>query len=431
MWAGLGQLGRHVASLGTTLAAICEILELECEFVSKEHPEVMVCNAFESRKWEKWQKVLARKGQIIKLLMGGIPCVILSDAGKRLEHHDPRVTQFWDTVEMAIKLKVWLLLIENVPGLVDRDEAHGIFTQLSERLEAGGLTKLEVMFLQDAICGGFTQRCRVFIFFEARHKMLALAPLWTPELKEEPRQLREILEPLEDIPKECWLQGEWNPTTAIVKPGEATLAGYVTTGTTPCLHVGDAVVLRGTKGVWTIFKQEGERVQFFLDSRKAPKYWWGTKQHIKTKLQRQVKVFSCRSVAITLRSFPVPPANWMAIWDERKQQARAMTSLEVWCASGLSKQAGIEWVEQGADVRAGTVWRRGGAAVAALVPALTPPVELRASANFTGRIASWPPPLPLPCRAGEPRCSWARLRWCWPQGMEASWGMLVPRGQKR
>ena len=112
-------MGTLLERMGVSLGAACEILELEKRLIQAMHPSALTCGDFDLGLWKAWPKRLAKRNKRIAVLLAGIPCVTLSDAGKKLEHADPDSRRFMDTAKAAVALCVKLLLIENLWSLVN------------------------------------------------------------------------------------------------------------------------------------------------------------------------------------------------------------------------------------------------------------------------------------------------------------------------
>jgi len=333
VWAGVGTLSHCMQELGLPTGAFCERLPLESRLLAHNYPNALASTDFERGSWKSWPKEFLSRGQRCIALVGGVPCSSLSIAGPRKEQQDHRARFFVDTIDMAVSLGVLLLLIENVCELVTRDADHGIFSAVQAALRVAGFNCV-VWMPRDADFGGHTQRKRVFLICRKLHLDCILPAIQLPTAPPPGVQaLQGKLLPLDLVPADAWLEGAWEPLEGPLQPGKARLLGYITRHPSSVLdaRIGDEVSLKTTPGWWIITDWlDDDRVELFLDVRARSKYHRCSRADIRGIRGRRVQVFDDHSVAITLRSFSVPPDFQMAFYDSRKPGVRALTGMEVW-----------------------------------------------------------------------------------------------------
>ena len=101
------------------------------------------------------------------LVVGGPPCTALSLAGKQQYHRDGSSQHILVLAEYAVAVGADVLILENVPSLLDVD-AKQLRDGLLQTAGQGDLALRDVWRLRDADLGGHTQRERVFFFFAKR-----------------------------------------------------------------------------------------------------------------------------------------------------------------------------------------------------------------------------------------------------------------------
>jgi len=354
VWAGVGSLSHQLEQEGLLTGAFCECLPREASLLRHKYPEALQSLDYDLGAWKVWPEELAKKSLQLVALVGGPVCASLSTGGKRLEQEDDRARQFVDTIALAVFLGVSFLVIENVLQLVNRDSHHGLYTRFLTAAKKGGFEVALVLQLCDAEHGGRTQRERVIVFLRKIEVHALLPPLKAPKKPGYQGQaLEELLSPIEDLPADVWIDGDFVSVDSEKPSGKAWLMGHIRTQPSS-IHdakLGDECTLRGEQGWWVIKARDGDNITAFNNTyRSAPAYRWVNAKDVHQVRGRQLQVFDVRSVAITLRSFSLPPDFWMAIWDPRKPGVRALTGLEVWRLTELPERDAQWLLSQGIPV---------------------------------------------------------------------------------
>ena len=203
LWAGVATLSLCFWLLaGVPLHAFCEFDDLLFNFLAMRHPTAQTAKQFESNQWRCWQF----GPDTYSIFVGGPSCTSLSSAGKRLAGLDPTSRYLFDHLKAAAYFAALLVLLENVPWLVDGDEEHGLFTQLKLLASALGYVLTKIWRVRDCEVAGFTQRERVFLLFERIHLVALLPAVADIELGvAKQRQMSEVLLNADETPASSWL----------------------------------------------------------------------------------------------------------------------------------------------------------------------------------------------------------------------------------
>ena len=147
---------------------------------------------------------------------------------------------------MATACRASLILLENILPLVENISEHTLHSQLLQQAAALGYVLVQQWKLEDAQCGGFTQRARVFLIWEkcslneqlsSWQQTVTIAPTISAS------KIAYALLPLLTLPESVWLDGKanFNPGTPI-KLHRATKVGFILRKSTLAnVSVGDLV----------------------------------------------------------------------------------------------------------------------------------------------------------------------------------------------
>ena len=165
------ELNAGVAVMSLTLAALgCAVSMLsECalhlhDYLKLKAPEALIANDNKDKPWIQW----AAAGLKALIVVAGVSCQPFSVAGKMLGGLDPRA---WDALlvcEAAVALGAVYVLLENVPGYVNRDNVHGVWTKIVASFTAAGYDLVKIFEPKHSNCGGRTYRSRILCLFARR-----------------------------------------------------------------------------------------------------------------------------------------------------------------------------------------------------------------------------------------------------------------------
>ena len=141
LWAGVASLSTAFQDAGHTLFAFCEANPLLHAFPS----DSLTAFKSELNEWKDW----AFPPQGVVWLVGGPSCTSVSSAGKQLAQNDPKSRYLKDHLNIAAACGALLILLENVPYLVDGDSEHGLFSHLLQQATALGYVLSQTWFVHD------------------------------------------------------------------------------------------------------------------------------------------------------------------------------------------------------------------------------------------------------------------------------------------
>ena len=165
------ELNAGVAVMSVTLAALgcCISMLSECAlhlhaYLKAKAPDASIASDNNDKPWIQWAAI----GLRALIVVAGVSCQPFSVAGKMLGGEDKRA---WDALlvcEAAVALGAIYVLLENVPGYVDRDNVHGVFSEIKAAFKRAGYELVRVFYPKHSNCGGRTHRSRVLILFARR-----------------------------------------------------------------------------------------------------------------------------------------------------------------------------------------------------------------------------------------------------------------------
>ena len=156
-------LSSALQAVGFTVAYLCEYQPQLKNLLAHKFPGANVQPDVDATPWVQW----AAAGGRALLVVAGIACQPFSRAGRMLGSRDKRAFQALKVLEAAIALHASYILLENVPGLVDNNDAHGVFSIICYRYASAGYEMCQVLRLNHSECAGGTIRERIFILFTA------------------------------------------------------------------------------------------------------------------------------------------------------------------------------------------------------------------------------------------------------------------------
>ena len=150
------ELNEGVAVMSITLAALgCSISMLsECAqhlhaYLAAKAPGAKIALDNMDKPWVQW----AAAGLRALIIVAGVSCQPFSAAGKMLGAADDRA---WDALlvcEAAVALGAVYVLLESVPGYVDRDHEHGVFSEVVEAFKRSNYVLFKVFIPSTATVG--------------------------------------------------------------------------------------------------------------------------------------------------------------------------------------------------------------------------------------------------------------------------------------
>ena len=144
LWAGVASLSTSFMDAGHSLFAFCEANPLLHSLLSLIHPDSLTSLKSELGEWKDW--IMPTDGVV--WLIGGPSCNSLSTAGKQLAQNDPNSRYRRDHIAIAAACGALLILLENVPFLVEGDGEHGLYSHLLQQAAALGYTLSQMWFVR-------------------------------------------------------------------------------------------------------------------------------------------------------------------------------------------------------------------------------------------------------------------------------------------
>jgi DNA (cytosine-5)-methyltransferase 1 len=186
--------------------------------------------------------------EVPTLLAGGPPCQSFSSAGKQRGTEDARGRLFHDFVRVAKTLRPYLVLFENVQGLVtardERGAIGGVLRRIQAEFESVGYA-CSFALVNAADYGAPQRRVRLVMLGSRRHQLPVLPPSPT-HAKEANGMLRpwiSVAGALKDLlghePSDAvWANEEMQSKLAIVAPGSGIRVGGKIENNRPSGHWG-------------------------------------------------------------------------------------------------------------------------------------------------------------------------------------------------
>ena len=310
LWAGVASLSTSFMDAGHSLFAFCEANPLLHSLLSLLHPDSLTALKSEAGEWKDW--VMPTTG--VTWLIGGPSCTSLSTAGKQLAQNDPNSRYLRDHIAIAATCGALLILLENVPFLVEGDEEHGLYSRLLQQAAALGYTLSQTWFVRDNEVGGHTQRRRVFLVWEKTGVALQCGdwPQVQPPVSVSATILSALVDP-DKVPAACWLQCQISlDMTVQVAKDVATRCGSVTRkGDLSDLRVGDLVSLkqsRGGRNKWRVMPfKHGSKIELRRADRKQPSFALVLPTDVTHTHSEKIPVYHPMGIGVGLRSWGEPP----------------------------------------------------------------------------------------------------------------------------
>ena len=124
--AGVAVMSITLAALGCCISMLSECAQHLHAYLAAKAPDVNIALDNKDKPWIQW----AASGLRALIIVAGVSCQPFSAAGKMLGADDDCA---WDALlvcEAAVALGAVYVLLENVPGCVDRDHEHGVFSEV-------------------------------------------------------------------------------------------------------------------------------------------------------------------------------------------------------------------------------------------------------------------------------------------------------------
>ena len=168
--AGVAVMSLTLAALGCAVAMLSECAQHLHAYLRLKAPGALIASDNNDKPWIQW----AASGLKALILVAGVSCQPFSVAGKMLGGADPRA---WDALlvcEAAVALGAVYVLLENVPGYVNNDKVHGVWTKVVEAFTAAGYDLIRVFQPKHRNCGGRPYRDRILCLFARREHLSGL-----------------------------------------------------------------------------------------------------------------------------------------------------------------------------------------------------------------------------------------------------------------
>ena len=341
LWAGVASLSTSFADAGHNLFAFCEANPLLHSLLSLLHPDSLTALKSELNEWKDW----VFPPQAIVWLIGGPSCTSLSSAGKQLAQNDPNSRYLKDHINIAAACGALLILLENVPYLVEGDAEHGLFSHLLQQAAALGYVLSQTWFVRDHAVGGFTQRRRVFLVWE-KSDVASACGAWPVSLSAlpGPKAIQDVLEHPDAIHSSCWLSGTISLDMGVeILQDKATPCGTVTRkGDIRHLAVGDLVAKKHhDEGCnrWRVMAFTGDRIELRRADRRNPDFALVKLSALAFTLKDTIRVYHPGGIGVGLRSWGEPPLRSgfaVAQLTDLGWRPRVLTAQECWKLHGLS-----------------------------------------------------------------------------------------------
>ena len=184
LFAGIAIMSAVLQSIGWNVSMLCERNPILAEYLKIRFPGADVQLEVEEKPWIQW----AEKGLTAHTVVAGVPCQPFSTIGQLRMQKDKRAFMALHVCDAAVALKASVIVLEEVPGFVDLDDKHGVFTKVRQYYKENGFSLEQIIRPHHSECGGWTNRERVIIFFtqgvrKIRLQMTKLAPKNPPDLK--------------------------------------------------------------------------------------------------------------------------------------------------------------------------------------------------------------------------------------------------------
>ena len=322
-----------------------EINKLALELTDSKHPTSVSVGNFNDGIWKHIDP--SQLSVTPRILTGGPSCKPFSASGKKEGGQNPLASQLCDTADMAHHLAVDAVLLENVDLLLTEDHIHGQMSLCVGYFKSKGFHLVNTAQRQDSAFGGFTSRKRVFLWFESARltELLPPAPPLLPPPRVAPCSIRQLLYPVEDIPRSALVKGTFEPVSNVspVPPPSSLLPTKV-----GFLHITDTRVSTGSlvslksdskvKWKWRVLEVKGNSLVLLLTDRLHPRRLVTRSSNVKKVWPQKVPLFSIDGKSHSPRTWGEPPVDKvMMIWDTRLSPPRARPLLgeECWRVMSL------------------------------------------------------------------------------------------------
>ena len=258
LYAGRGGMLEEAEKRGYQAKVICEREPHLRHLLRRKFKNADIQPDMDKKPWIQW----AACGITIYLLIAGFACQPFSSAGKMLEQNDPRAFQAVLVIEAAIALGVTELLLENVPGLVDNDWRHGVYTMIKIKLHVAGFGQHRCVKAKDEDVLGDTGRDRAFLWFkrgEGQHSSIRRLRLAPRQSHTWPASV-----PIHDKDAIPWGRASMHSSHRAGGPsGKLTLS-------TGLGKLGQAVTLLNSDRVWRVMEERGSQIKVMDVNRRDP-----------------------------------------------------------------------------------------------------------------------------------------------------------------
>ena len=129
LFSGIGGFDLAMTNLGHEIVGACEIDGPARSIYARHFPKVKL--------WQDATKLDPKDLPGHDILMGGFPCQAFSVAGKRLGFQECRGTLFYEIIRVVKETRPSIVVLENVMGLLNHDNARTIILIISSLDEVG------------------------------------------------------------------------------------------------------------------------------------------------------------------------------------------------------------------------------------------------------------------------------------------------------
>ena len=355
VFAGLVAFAMALSPMSIQLEGMIEMDEM-CHMLADSHfPDVLHAGDLYRGEWREWNLPDAR------VLSGGPECTPHSKAGKQGGAADERSSQVADMAELAVFFDVDIVLIENVPQLL---ECNQVMDDADRRFQTLGYERVCTELVHHPHQGGDTLRIRTLLWYEKVCRTRGLPPPSIPKLAKSSKGLLSHLLPLNQVPDSAWLHGEYLHTAGSTVSNPPTCARLQWGGPLSKLVQGSLVTIDSSTALWRVMGFEANKqVMLMKSSRKFPRRFSVKRSRITKVHWQRLPCHSLHHPARSVRAFGEwPVRNVQLIHDARKcglhdnaphpsnsSCVRPLLSREAWSLQELPQELYDEAVRLGAD----------------------------------------------------------------------------------
>jgi len=303
--------------------------ELCQQILSSRYPGIHMAGDVYDQQWRSWTS------EDVRVLTGGPACTPYSRAGRQRHGNDPVSSQVSYMAELAKHFQPDIVIIENVPQLL---EASEVYNDAVAAFRREGYALAMQPIIKHHKIGGSSTRARVFLWFERVAATRSLAPvrLVFDEAASTGQSLQQHLLPPEQVPADSALEGNVVLfATPTVNEGGVSMVGTLEwTGGQQTLQHGSLIKLRGSSSRWRVMQDPDiDGVHVMRDNRKYPHHRRVSIQDVVTICLDKIPIYSIEAMSKSVRaSGEYPVRTVMLIHDTRMATpvVRPLEPAEVW-----------------------------------------------------------------------------------------------------